>query len=161
MSASRITFTATGVGGGATLAWDFGDGSTSSERAPTHVYTTAGTFTVKCSAGHGSATTNVTIKSLAGTWRGNLIDPVQGPILETLSFTQNGAVIGGTMSDVYGPGTLSGSVNTSAPLVRVSIKQPQFDAFVFTADPNGDITVLNGVVNGAGFVNAPMNITRQ
>src|SRR5204863_9482699 len=67
-SASRIAFTATGVGSSATLSWDFGDGSTSTERSPTHVYGTTGTLTVKCSAGHGSATTTVTIKSLAGTW---------------------------------------------------------------------------------------------
>jgi len=158
---TRIVFTARGVSGGDSLSWDFGDGSTSNEQSPGHVYGSAGTFTAKCTVGGASATTTVTIKSLAGTWRGNLIDPVQGPIVETLIFTQSGATIGGTMSDVYGPGTLSGTVNTSAPLVRVTISQQGFNPFNYTADPNGDVTTLNGVVNGSGFNNAAMNLTRQ
>ena len=158
---TRIVFTARGVSGGDSLSWDFGDGSTSNEQSPGHVYSSAGTFTARCTVGGASATTTVTIRSLAGTWRGNLIDPVQGPIVETLVFTQSGATIGGTMSDVYGPGTLSGTVNTSAPLVRVTISQQGFNPFNYTADPNGDVTALNGVVNGSGFNNASMNLTRQ
>jgi hypothetical protein len=160
-AATRINFTAQGVGSGDSLAWEFGDGGTSSDHSPGHVYNTAGTFSVKCTAGGSSATTTVTIRSLSGTWRGNLIDPVQGPILETLIFTQSGATIGGTMSDVYGPGTLSGTVSTSTPLVRVTISQQGFTPFNYTADPNGDITALTGVVNGSGFNNAQMNLTRQ
>jgi hypothetical protein len=160
-SASRIVFSARGVSGGDALSWDFGDGSTSSEQSPGHVYNATGTFSVKCSVGGASATTTVTIKSLTGTWRGNLIDPVQGPILETLNFTQSGATIGGTMSDVYGPGTLSGTVNTPSPMVRVTIAQQGFTPFNYTADPNNDVTSLSGVVNGSGFNNAQMNLARQ
>ncbi|WP_281353138.1 PKD domain-containing protein [Fulvivirga kasyanovii] len=33
--------------------WDFGDGNTSTSKAPTHVYNTPGTYTVKLSAGNG------------------------------------------------------------------------------------------------------------
>jgi len=160
-SSTRIVFSARGVSGGDGLSWDFGDGSTSSEQSPAHVYSTTGTFTVKCSVGSASATTTVTIKNLSGTWRGNLIDPVQGPILETLNITQSGAPIACTMSDVYGPGTLSGAVNTSAPTVRITITQQGFTPFTYTADPNNDITSLGGVVNGSGFNNASMNLTRQ
>lgn len=40
-------FTNTSVGGGTTTyAWDFGDGSTSTEESPLHVYSAAGTYTV-------------------------------------------------------------------------------------------------------------------
>jgi PKD repeat protein len=160
-SATQIKFSAAGAGSGASLSWDFGDGSTSSDRAPTHVYNTTGTFSVKCTVGGSSVTTSVTIKSLTGTWQGNLIDPVQGPILETLNFTQSGATISGTMSDVYGPGTLNGTVSTTAPLVRVTIAQQGFTPFNYTADPNADANMLNGVVNGSGFNNAQMNLTRR
>src|SRR5262245_57365973 len=41
-SATQIRFSAAGVGSGDSLSWDFGDGSTSSERAPAHVYNTSG-----------------------------------------------------------------------------------------------------------------------
>jgi PEGA domain-containing protein/PKD domain-containing protein len=160
-SATQIRFSAAGAGSSASLSWDFGDGSTSSDRTPTHVYNTTGTFSVKCTVGGSSVTTSVTIKSLTGTWQGNLIDPVQGPIVETLIFTQSGTAISGTMSDVYGPGTLSGSTSTSAPLVRVTITQQGFNPFNYTADPNGDVTALNGVVNGSGFNNAQLNLTRR
>ena len=46
----RVTFTGTGTDTDGTVAaysWDFGDGSTSTEQNPTHVYTESGTFTVK------------------------------------------------------------------------------------------------------------------
>jgi len=160
-SATQVRFSAAGVGSGSSLSWDFGDGSTSSERSPTHVYGTSGTFSVKCTVGGSSVTTSVTIKSLTGTWQGNLTDPVQGPILETLVFTQSGATISGTMSDVYGPGTLSGTVSTTAPLVRVTITQQGFNPFNWTADPNADVNMLSGVVNGSGFNNAPLSVTRR
>jgi PKD repeat protein len=160
-SATQIRFSAAGVGSGSSLSWDFGDGSTSSDRAPTHVYNTTGTFSVKCTVSGSSVTTSVTIKSLTGTWQGNLIDPVQGAILETLVFTQSGPSISGTMSDVYGPGTLDGTVSTTAPLVRVTIAQQGFNPFNYTADPNAEVNMLNGVVNGSGFNNAPLNLTRR
>ena len=43
---AEVTFTNTSSGADS-YAWDFGDGETSTEMSPTHVYTTAGSFTVK------------------------------------------------------------------------------------------------------------------
>ncbi|MDG2084966.1 MAG: PKD domain-containing protein, partial [Planctomycetota bacterium] len=40
-----VTFTSTSTGEISSLAWDFGDGGTSSEMNPTHTYTEAGTYT--------------------------------------------------------------------------------------------------------------------
>lgn len=64
------SFTNPASGGTApyTYSWDFGDGLSSSDAAPTHVYTKAGTFTVKVtvhdSVSH-SATANATVTT---TW---------------------------------------------------------------------------------------------
>jgi len=56
--------------------WEFGDGVTSSDPTPTHVYQTAGTFTVKVTVTDGKVTattsSSVTTASLTGTWSGTL-----------------------------------------------------------------------------------------
>jgi PKD repeat protein len=53
-----VTFTDASTGSITTWAWDFGDGSTSTLRQPTHTYTTPGTYTVKLtvSGANGSNT---------------------------------------------------------------------------------------------------------
>jgi PKD repeat protein len=42
-----VKFTDTSTGTTTNWTWDFGDGGTSTEQTPTHVYTTEGTYTVK------------------------------------------------------------------------------------------------------------------
>jgi len=168
LAGSVITLTASASdsdGDTLTYTWDFGDSSSGSGASTTHVYNTTGSFTAKVTVSDGkkevSSTTTVTIKSLAGTWRGTLVDPMTGNIAETMNFTQSGATVGGTMSDAFGPGTLAGSVQNTSPRIRVTITQPPFNPFVYTADPSADVNTLTGVVNGSGYNNAPMNLTRQ
>jgi len=161
-SATSIAFTPTGVGSGESLTWDFGDGSTSTEHNPTHVYRTSGTFTAKCTVGHSSATATVTIKSLTGTWRGNF--PGTTPVVGTFVINQTDAAISGTFSDpVFGPGTITGQsqVRTTSPRVTIVILQPPFNPFTFTGEPGADINTIAGVLNQSGFNNDPLTITRQ
>jgi PEGA domain/PKD domain len=165
LAATAIAFSATGAGDPdddpLTYRWEFGDGGTSTEQSPRHVYNAAGMFSVKCTISDGKHSVDgsgsVTVRSLAGTWRG-VLDGVQ----ETLIITQTGGAVGGTFADdVYGSGVMSGFVSTAPPLVRFTIIQPGFNPFTYTADPNNEITALTGVVNGSGFNNRPFTVTRQ
>ncbi len=58
---SVVQFTDTSTGGPTTWAWDFGDGGTSAQRNPTHVYAAPGSFTVRLTAGNGTGTTSQTL----------------------------------------------------------------------------------------------------
>jgi len=50
LSPLSVKFTDASKGGPTSWSWNFGDGSTSTDRNPTHVYTSAGTFTVALTA---------------------------------------------------------------------------------------------------------------
>jgi len=46
----KVTFTETSKGSPTSWKWDFGDGKYSTEKSPTHTYSTTGTYTVKLTA---------------------------------------------------------------------------------------------------------------
>jgi PEGA domain/PKD domain len=163
-AATPIAFSAAGAndpdGDALSFTWDFADGGTSKEQMPRHVYSAAGSFSVKCTVTDGkhseTGTISVMVRSLAGTWRG-MLENVQ----EMLVLTQSGATVGGTFVDVLGSGAVSGFLATSPPLVRFTILQTGFNPFTFTGDPNSDVTTVAGVVNGSGFNSTPFTISRQ
>lgn len=76
MGGTSVVFTATGSdpnGDALSYSWNFGDGTTGSGQSTTHVFGTAGAFTVIATVSDGkggTATANVivTSRSLSGTW---------------------------------------------------------------------------------------------
>ena len=163
LAGSTITLNATASdddGDSLTYTWDFGDGGSGSGASTTHVYNSAGSFTARVTVSDGKKEVNssatVTIRSLSGTWRGTL----EG-IAETFVFTQSAGSVTGTLTDAFGPGTVVGTVTTSSPRIRLTITQPPFNPFVYTADPSADVNTLTGVVNGSGYTNVSMPLTRQ
>jgi PKD domain-containing protein/PEGA domain-containing protein len=143
-----------------TYSWEFGDGTSSKEQAPRHVYNSAGSFTARGTISDGdksdTGTVGVTVRTLAGTWRG-VLDDVQ----VTFGITHSGAALSGTVVDVFASGSIAGFVATSPPLVRFTILQTGFFPYTFTADPNADVTALSGVLNGSGYSNKAFTIMRQ
>ena len=71
VTGQTVAFTDTSTGTPTFWAWDFGDGQTSSVQLPTHVYATAGTYTVSLTVSRstGSASTSqaVTVAAAAPT----------------------------------------------------------------------------------------------
>jgi len=111
-----------------TFSWDFGDGTTGSGPSVTKVYNTAGNFTVSVTVSDGeesansSGTTNV--RSLSGTWSGNL-GSAQTTFF-TWNLTQTGTSITGNYSDsTNGSGSVTGSVSAPNNILLVN-RNPGF-----------------------------------
>ena len=61
-----VNFTDESTGGATSWAWDFGDGAVSTEQNPSHIYSTAGTYTVALTAtGAGGSNTNTKTEMIA------------------------------------------------------------------------------------------------
>jgi PKD repeat protein len=58
---SVVAFTDTSGGGPTSWAWDFGDGGSSTQQNPTHVYANPGSFTVRLTASNASGPSSATL----------------------------------------------------------------------------------------------------
>jgi PKD repeat protein len=155
-AATPVTFASQGAGGGSsgtlTYTWDFGDGTTGSGPLVTHVYGTSGLFTVKLNVSDGkktaaATTASVTIRSLAGTWRGTLA----GALGVTMTLTQNGAAVTGVYTDQAASGPLTGSARAASPRVNLVISPSGFPAASYAADPNAEVSRLTGIYRQQGL----------
>jgi PKD domain-containing protein len=172
--ATTITYLYSGETSGTTSGsdaralWDFGDGATAtvvvatsaaSAASPpgfaTHVYNTAGTFTVRVTvtdSANKSASnqTTVTVKSMSGRW-------TLGTTSGSYDLTQTGTVIAGTFNAPATARTVSGTVKAASPIVTFT----DSIGLTFSGDPSADINTVTGVLNGGGLQNQPAGITRQ
>ena len=123
---SLVQFTDTSTGGPTSWAWDFGDGATSTDRNPAHVYAASGSFTARLTAsnasGPASATLAVTVTD-SGLLRLNAAHSFDLTLTARDPRTGNvgaGKVIG--QNDVYGyfslP-TLSGNAGNPEIIVKM------------------------------------------
>lgn len=68
----QVSFTATGVQNATGYLWSFGDGTTSTQNAPSHLYTTGGSYTVSLKVQNACGDTTITRPlALAATGIGN------------------------------------------------------------------------------------------
>jgi hypothetical protein len=148
-----------------TYSWDFGDQSTATGSAVTHLYQASGQFTARVNVSDGRNTVSgqalVTVKNLTGAW---VDDPVtQGSCTSqlTLTLVQSGATLSGTMGSKHltaCPGTIegfapvTGSVRNASPPVRWTgrVRGPNFDDH-FTAEVNREVSILSQITIGLCF----------
>jgi hypothetical protein len=111
--------------------WDFGDGETSTEAAPQHVYAAAGTYavavTVRDARQSARSEVSVQVSSAQGTWFNGALGPGT-----TLELTQSGSTIVGTeTAGGYNNCPITGTVRSGSPQIvltvpRCSHSDPQF-----------------------------------
>ncbi len=151
--------------------WDFGDGTPvvtgNGGVTATHAFGAAGTFLTKVTVDDGkgnkvtSGTVQTKINSITGTWKGTITGS-GSPIAFTMTLTQNSnGTSFGTYSDPEGPGQVGGGINPVNASLTLTVTQPPFAPFIFTATLSGDGNTMTGVVNQSGFTNAPFTMTRQ
>jgi hypothetical protein len=159
-----VSFASTGAsdpdGDTLTYSWNFGDNGTGTGQQLSHIFNTAGAFTVTVTVSDGSksatASATTTIKSLAAQFRGTL-----DGTLTTINFTHTGTSLGGTYSDSFGPGTISSGAIGATGQINFTVTQPPFAPWTFTGTASSDINTLTGVANGSGFSNTSWVLTRQ
>ena len=141
---NEITFTNCSENAAA-YAWDFGDGTTSTQQEPTHTYTEAGSYTIKLISGSDTNTDGkLTVEDNVDTATETItIDPV----VKSIELT----IMDGTSWTEQSP-TLTAAEGATADLY---LSQSSFDAgkpdFTATTDENGEVT-FNDLDNGTYFL---------
>jgi hypothetical protein len=129
-SATSIAFTAQTSdpnGDALTFQWAFGDGGTSTAAAPSYVYNTSGTFTVRLTVSDGSATatgeTSVTIRNVTGRWVGIWRSDTGGDTGVTIDAVQNGTAVSGSSIVTTNRGPFN------CAIIGGSVSAPKFVVF--------------------------------
>lgn len=150
-----------------TYEWNFGDGGSGSGATATHVYASSGSFNVTVTVKDpkelsATASGSVTIRSLAGTWRGTISSGTGFNAVVTLA--HSGSSISGNYTDQFGSVTAgpitAGSVSDPRT-VRFQVNPSCCDPFTFSGTAGADLNSITGTVNGSGFVNDGWTLTRQ
>lgn len=171
----NITFTnqsVTDPGVTATMAWDFGDGNTSSETSPVHKYLTASSFSVKLTVSYSNgacATTNPTPKTITVqnapvpniVSAGNKLSFCPGDSLRlevTGSFTSYSWNTGATTQSIYvkGAATYSVDVTTATGCTINATREVKLfnePEVVITAEPTEVAEGQSAVLTATGLQN--------
>jgi PKD repeat protein len=153
MAATPVSFSAAASdpdGDSISYKWDFGDGATGTGANPTHVYPSAGPFTVRVEVSDGkksaSATATVTVVSTGGTWNGTLQTSTPYPM--TLQLTQQGTMVNGTFRS-FGGDSYAVNGTVSAPR-SVNLVLSSYPAYTLRGEVSADGAAINGMYGYPG-----------
>lgn len=169
MGATVVRFTAAGASDPdsdpLTYAWTFGDGGSATGEAADHVFSAAGSFTVELKVSDGkkttSATSQITVKSMAGRWRGQ-----EGSYDIEFNLAQSGSSLNGTYSNAFpiytGPGTVTSGTVSDPRSVVIKVAVPAgswgITDLTYAGELSEDLNTLR-VRNGSGTTD--ITLTRQ
>jgi hypothetical protein len=134
----QFTASATDADGDAlTYGWDFGDGATSTEQNPAHMYGATGTFEVKVTVSDGKGGTDTETLSVTVESRGVQVDQtVSADVPLVLALTLNGSATFGSIT----PG-VDGEYTAA---VTAAVTSTAGDAALSVTDPEGTGRLSNG-----------------
>jgi Zn-dependent metalloprotease/chitodextrinase len=128
-------------------AWTFGDGGTSTLQNPSHVYASAGTYTVRLIACNGLGCDTILYPNYI------IYDPLsQGCSISTLPVVGTTTVTAclGTLMDDGGPNNYSDNVNTIAIISPIGATSVNLTFTLFDLESGWDyLTVYDGAGTGA------------
>ena len=160
-----------------TYRWEFGDGATSTEPAPIHIYAAAGTFavvvTVSDSRQSARSEMSVTVRTLTGTWLASAV----GTSTSTMQLTQTGSSISGSVTVeftvptplTYSQCVISGSVQ-SGVTVPVTLNSPPcrhptagrtLEPVTYNLTVATDGQTMSGTETGPLSGTSPISLRRQ
>ena len=145
LTGQAVTFTDTSTNGPTSWEWDFGDGTTSTVRNPSHVYTTPGAKTVRLRATNVTGTTTTTQVvgvSLAPPVASFTFAPASPSILDPVVFTNTSTGADLSYRWDFGDGTSATTANAS-----------------HTYEDAGVYTVVLTVTNGGGDSRAQRTVS--
>jgi PKD repeat protein len=145
-----------------TFAWDFGDGTTGTGEATTHVYANEGDFFPKVTVTNGegsfwgTATTALAVKSLTARWSGDM-DAVHGRV----SITQDGLDLTGTyQDDAHTSGSVAGTISATGE-VTFTVTRAGIAPFTFTGTAGPDVETLVGSASGRDIASERWQLARD
>jgi len=159
ITGQAVQFTDTSVGSPTAWLWNFGDGSTSTARNPSHAYTTAGpktvTLTVTNNSGSDSSGRTVTVgAALMASFSYTPANPAAG---QTVQFTDTSTGSPTAWSWNFGDGSTSTARNPSHAYTTAGPKTVILTVTNSSGSDGTSRTVTVGAAPVASFIYTPAN----
>ena len=150
-----VRFSAFSMGSPTSWSWNFGDGTTSALRNPTHAYSAAGEFTVTlktCNAGGSSTVSKALTVKVAPPVAGFTFSPSAPTTSQTVGFTDTSTGNPTFWSWAFGDGTTSAFQNPTHAYSTAG----SYTVTLTASNTGGSNTVSHSVIVSSAGTNPPL-----